>query len=502
AESYEEARIQCISKVEAVIAECRRTNLLFLDNHFDIENDLFANQDSNRQLDSSTYPFEPPKSVHRVPWIFKDPQFMTDSSSGYDVKQGVGGNCWWIAAVTTIAHRQDIMEKICVARNEACGVYGFVFHKDGGWISTVVDDNLYLSESDFNCDDEVYDPTGDKARFHKAQNQSNSEALHFAKCSSKNETWLPLLEKAYAKVHGDYQSLNGGWYSNAIEDLTGGVTTVIPGNGVLDKDRLWSEIMASALPNSTFVFGLSVSANGANFHRNGLITNHTYSVLTATEVTNEVGYTSRLLKIRNPWGENASQSVGEWSGPWSKGSSEWTLDIMKKINNESLNNGVFWMSFDDVLDNFKWLYKTRLFDDHWNLTQKWIQTSVPWVPTLLPTIFLVDITEPALVVFALSQVDSRYFTDLQGRYYFTLQFILKHRESGKVICECRAVNPEDNWSISCEVNLDCGIYEVVPRAFTSIESGRKSPLEVLKVWSYKNPSKLQKVGLQHDLAYS
>ena len=33
----------------------------------------------------------------------------------------------------------------------------------------------------------------------------------FAKCEDKSETWLPLLEKAYAKAHGDYGAIEGGW---------------------------------------------------------------------------------------------------------------------------------------------------------------------------------------------------------------------------------------------------------------------------------------------------
>lgn len=41
--------------------------------------------------------------------------------------------------------------------------------------------------------------------------QSGSRALYFAQCSSENETWLPLLEKAYAKAHGDFNAIQGGF---------------------------------------------------------------------------------------------------------------------------------------------------------------------------------------------------------------------------------------------------------------------------------------------------
>jgi hypothetical protein len=86
------------------------------------------------------------------------------------------------------------MEKLCVARNENCGIYGFVFYRDGEWFPSVVDDNLYLINEDF--DQDLYDGTGNRARLYKKQKQTGSQALFFSKCGSPNETWLPLLEEA------------------------------------------------------------------------------------------------------------------------------------------------------------------------------------------------------------------------------------------------------------------------------------------------------------------
>jgi len=39
-----------------------------------------------------------------------------------------------------------------------------------------------------------------------------------------NELWVLLLEKAYAKVHGNYYTLRGGWANQGMMDLTGSPT--------------------------------------------------------------------------------------------------------------------------------------------------------------------------------------------------------------------------------------------------------------------------------------
>jgi len=47
--------------------------------------------------------------------------------------------------------------------------------------------------------------------------------LVFACCTHPDEFWLPLLEKAFAKLLGNYQALEGGHAGTALAYLTGGI---------------------------------------------------------------------------------------------------------------------------------------------------------------------------------------------------------------------------------------------------------------------------------------
>ena len=54
-------------------------------------------------------------------------------------------------------------------------------------------------------------------------------------------------------------AIEGGWAGSAVEDLTGGVTTMLLGNCVLRKDKLWREMLGLDETHSEFVFALSAS---------------------------------------------------------------------------------------------------------------------------------------------------------------------------------------------------------------------------------------------------
>jgi Calpain family cysteine protease len=135
--SYAEARAACMAKVAKIVRECRRLNVKYRDPHFDIEDDF-------RKWTSNERPYAnclmglneirtdmKPMSVKRVEDIFEAPQFFIDGATANDVRQGKEGDCWFMSAICTLSNKESLISRVCVARDEQVGVYGFVFHRDG-----------------------------------------------------------------------------------------------------------------------------------------------------------------------------------------------------------------------------------------------------------------------------------------------------------------------------------------------------------------------------------
>ena len=242
-----------------------------------------------------------------------------------------------MAALCSLGNIAGLIDKVCVMHDRECqavGVYGFVFFRDGEWQYTVIDDQLYTNAPDYYEGTEKQrrawndirrvDSAGEYRKVHL----TGSRALYFAKCSDQNETWLPLLEKAYAKAHGDYYSIGGGFTAEAIEDLTGGVTSEVWSTAILDRDAFWHEELLKV--GTDFLYGCAIQpyphrldetlpARAARERLDpdklgvceGIYEQHAYSIMGAKEINGQ-----RLVKVRNPHGRK------EWTGRWGDGSLE------------------------------------------------------------------------------------------------------------------------------------------------------------------------------------
>jgi hypothetical protein len=88
--------------------------------------------------------------VKRVSDIFNDPKFYVNRPTPNDFRQGRIGDGGLVAALGALGNKPGLIEKVCIARDEEIGVYGFFFFRDGEWRPEVIDDKLYLKHPDFD----------------------------------------------------------------------------------------------------------------------------------------------------------------------------------------------------------------------------------------------------------------------------------------------------------------------------------------------------------------
>ncbi|THH14942.1 hypothetical protein EW146_g5464 [Bondarzewia mesenterica] len=469
-EEFDKAVEVCGMRVTRIANECKRQNRRYRDRSFDIY------EDRDRCLYGLAGPAGStslqPSDVIRVAQVFDKPQFFVDGASSGDIVQGCLGNCWFLSALAMVGTVKGLIEKICVARDEKFGVYGFVFFRESGWNSVIVDDFLfsgvpkydsltYQEKTMYRRDRELYNKTA----------RIGQKALYFGSSGTENETWVPLIEKAYAKLHGDYAALEGGHAREAVEDLTGGISSLYPVSDIFDTDAFWNEELMRA--NRDRLFGCFIEYDLANPQPiDGLQLSHAYSIICALEVKGK-----RFVKIRNPWGES------EWTGKWSDGSKEWTkewLEALPELNHKFGNDGEFLMeckkltydplhrdiaainsrvlSDEDFLSMWTVIERVRLFDSTWALSSHWLNvTSRAW--SFGDVSFTINISSPTPTVIALTQVDNRAFRDIAGPYDWSLEFTLYKKDEseqiGQSVHDCFYTR-----SVQMELELEEGDYVV------------------------------------------
>uniref|UniRef100_A0A6P7FRT6 Calpain-B-like n=1 Tax=Diabrotica virgifera virgifera TaxID=50390 RepID=A0A6P7FRT6_DIAVI len=309
--------------------ECLANGTLFEDPEFPCnDSSLFFSQRPDRN-----YEWKRPNE------ICNDPKFFVEGFSRFDVQQGILGDCWLLAATANLTLNSRLFFQIVPDDQEFddkyAGIFHFRFWQYGKWIDIVIDDRL---------------PTyrGELVFLHSAED---------------NEFWSALLEKAYAKLNGSYETLKGGSTCEAMEDFTGGVSEMYEMES--SPPNLFQIMVKAYERSSLMACSIEPDPRVLEAHTpQGLIRGHAYSITRIKYVeihTPNVSGKIPLLRLRNPWGNE-----DEWNGAWSDEAPEWRYISQEEKEELGLTfdkDGEFWISFKDFMKYFSRLEICNLNPD-------------------------------------------------------------------------------------------------------------------------------------------
>eukprot|EP00941_MAST-03F_sp_MAST-3F-sp1_P003520 g3520.t1 len=281
------------------------------------------------------------------------------------VVQGALADCWFLSALSIMAQNRELLENVFVStKHSSRGIYTLKFFKHGKWRYVHIDDRI---------------PAG------------RSGSPFYSRSLDPNITWVMLIEKAYAKLHGCYESLsrNGGRTDHALQDLTSQRVTKL---STVDTDVLKDINNEDGIPfferlrnliekpeedqtknGAAQLLGCSYSRRKAGREKDaslGILSGHGYGICRMEEIRavppmvgkgdNGEEVVLHLVQIYDSWG------LLDWQGDWSEGDIFWKE--YPTVANELLESGRrkrrlnldvakrFWMSWADFLDQFNQFY--------------------------------------------------------------------------------------------------------------------------------------------------
>lgn len=449
----------------SIVKYCKEQNIKFVDDSFPPCNkSLFI--DPNKRPESivqlrggsikwlSPEYIRTPPEEHTLKWtVYNDPKVS-------DIKQGLLGNCWLLSGLAVLVERPELLRKIIITKDyNSQGCYQVRLCHNGEWQTVIVDDL-------FPCD-------------------SNGSLIYSQ--ASRKQLWVPLIEKAMAKLNGSFESLIAGQTVEGLSALTGYPCDSIrlehtqPNNEeIIDFYMIWARLLS--MKEAGYAIAASCGRSDITddnvFTQRGLLPRHAYSILNVKEINSH-----QLVQLRNPWGRYT------WLGDWSESSSKWTPELRKALglkpqasrnqqngshlqeHNHYYNSGgrhgngdqgVFWMSFSDFVKYFCSIdvCKTRL---------DYFESRMPgyfnWEGTR-------EMQAYHLVVFETSEFDIGLFhktvKNRRENSDLDLCFVVLHINGGRrdsvgkvAVASKRSVRK----FIGCEHIFEPGEYLIVPMSF-------------------------------------
>ena len=211
--------------------------------------------------------------------------------------------------------------------------------------------------------------------------------------SKGKELWVMLLEKAWAKVNGNYENSIKGFVSEAFRALTGAPVVFYKHLYIQD---IWNEIY-NADQRKYIICASSGEGqlNKKRYDEMGLISEHAYAVIKAITI-NVNGEEVKLLQLRNPWGHK------EWLGKWSDTSELWTDELRQLWGCREKDDGVFFIWVEDYLSYFRTTVIWKLHEDFQSNAIRWSHNLGEF------SLIKITIKSKGLIFFTVSQFNQRW----------------------------------------------------------------------------------------------
>jgi len=139
---------------------------------------------------------------------------LYEKASPQDILQGKCGDCYFLSSLCALSEITGRIDQIIVqdvVNKQGC--YAVRMYISGEAHEVVVDDRFPFDEKHNNW--------------------------AFSRCDKEHEIWVLLIEKAWAKLFGNYQRIEGGTAGEALYPLTGCPTDFFIHDEKDDKDAFW-----------------------------------------------------------------------------------------------------------------------------------------------------------------------------------------------------------------------------------------------------------------------
>ncbi|EFC48968.1 predicted protein [Naegleria gruberi] len=334
-----------------LMKKCIETKNMYIDRDFPATTTSICHNEtflSSKGIDPSSINWMRPKEFCKGSLR---PELFLAGVEPADIRQGKIGDCYFLGAIAVAALHPKLIKSLFIpsAYNEY-GIYQIKMFYNGIWQEVIIDDYVPVVVSS------------------KIEQKSRSNyAPLFVRSTDLEELWVILLEKAYAKLHGSYEDIEGAHsIREAFEHLTGGWSDAIELAPYMNGKKSNTDLFNNMLEwkkNRHLMATSTASDNDFDFENylvpndNGIVPKHAYSILDVRYVSKEESPENipyQLVKLRNTWGKT------EWKGKFADDWEGWTDALAKKLNQVNSDDGSFWMSIDDYVEQFNYLYICRV----------------------------------------------------------------------------------------------------------------------------------------------